>query len=274
MAPITIDSALAPCPSQLVEDPGSPYLIVDLFWGDDALPAFDVLTKLTPTFIGGILKATDGVVYKHVDWFVTNLPRLKSAGGDRLGTSWFWGAYHFLRFSQPGKRQAEYYLSTIALVGGFDDAAILPIVDVELGSDRDPNSRASAQQIVDVTSEFSATVKRETGRRMMGYGRSAMRDKKINDKMGWDVVWNPAYTRTMETNGLCPRDPDGSPNSSPGPWRLEDIVLWQYCGDGDEHVQNLPGFLPGFGDGKVDISVVVEGAHRPTLKTFIDRAVR
>lgn len=271
---ITVESALSHEPHQLVEDPGSPYLLVDLYWGDIDEPPFDVLLKLQPTFIGGILKATDGVAYSHTAWFLANQPRLKAAGCGRLGTSWFWGAYHFARFSQSGKKQAEYYLATIEKVGGFDASAILPIVDIELGNEREANYRASAQQIIDTISEFSATVKAETGRRVMGYGRGAMRDKKIASKMGCDVIWNPAYTKKMECNGLCPKDPDGSVNSFKGPWSIDDIVLWQYCGDGTEYVNNLPGFLPGFGDGKVDISVVVEGAKRPTLKSFIGRAVR
>lgn len=273
---MTTSVACAPSPEtpQLVEDPGSPYLLVDLYWGDIDEPPFDVLLTLQPTFIGGILKATDGVAYSHTDWFIANQPRLKEAGGDRLGTSWFWGAYHFARFSQSGVRQAEFYLSTIEQVGGFDASAILPIVDVELGNEREANYRASATQIEDVTAEFANKVKAETGRRVMLYGRGAMRDKKIATKMSCDVVWNPAYTEKMECNGLCPTDPDGSVNSFKGPWSIDDIVLWQYCGDGTEYVKKLPGFLAGFGDGKVDISVVVEGAERPTLASFIERAVR
>jgi GH25 family lysozyme M1 (1,4-beta-N-acetylmuramidase) len=268
-----VESAPSSRPQQLVEDPGSPYLLVDLYRGDIDKPDFDVLLGLQPTFIGGILKTTDGVAY-NTAWFLANLPRLKAAGGDRLGTSWFWGGYHFARFSQSGVRQAEFYLSTIEKVGGFDASAILPIIDVELGNEREANYRASATQIEDVTAAFANKVKAETGRRMMLYGRGALRDKKIATKMSCDVVWDPAYTEKMECNGLCPHDPDGSENSFKGPWSIDDIVLWQYCGDGTEYVKKLPGFLPAFGDGKVDISVVVEGSKKPTLASFIKRAVR
>ena len=73
---------------------------------------------------------------------------------------------------------------------------------------------------------------------------------------GSDVVWNPAYTAIMVTNGLFPA------------WTLDDIALWQYCGDGDAVFAKLPKFIKGFGDGKVDISVHIDGARKPTLQSL------
>jgi hypothetical protein len=69
--------------------------------------------------------------------------------------------------------------------------------------------------------------------------------------MGCDLVWNPAYTSTMVLHGL-------------EAWNLEDVVLWQYCGDGTAAVANLPRSVPGFGT--CDLSVFVKGAQRPTLQ--------
>ena len=88
----------------------------------------------------------------------------------------------------------------------------------------------------------------------------AMRDKSITDHMGCDVVWNPAYTSTMVRNGLQS-------------WNLDDIVLWQYCGDGKATFPKLPHNVPGFGHGKVDISVYIQGAEKPDLETLRDRLI-
>jgi hypothetical protein len=68
--------------------------------------------------------------------------------------------------------------------------------------------------------------------------------------MGCDAVWNPSYTATMVRHGL-------------EAWDLEDIVLWQYCGDGKAAIDRLPHKVEGFGN-KVDISVYVKGARVPT----------
>jgi hypothetical protein len=74
--------------------------------------------------------------------------------------------------------------------------------------------------------------------------------------MGCDVVWNPSYTSRMVTNGLIP------------PWTLDEIGLWQYCGDGDAAFDKLPKFIKGFGDGKVDISVHIDSSRKPTLDSL------
>ena len=89
----------------------------------------------------------------------------------------------------------------------------------------------------------------------MLYGRGAMRERSITDHMKCDVVWNPSYTAHMVTNGLQS-------------WDLEDIVLWQYCGDNKGFVADLPTSVPGFA--KLDISVYIKGSQRPTLQMVRD----
>jgi hypothetical protein len=90
-----------------------------------------------------------------------------------------------------------------------------------------------------------------TGSRVMLYGRGAMRDRAITSHMGCDVVWNPSYTAKMVTNGLQT-------------WALEDIALWQYCGDNTSALPGYPHTVAGFN--KIDISVYVKGAQKPTLE--------
>ncbi len=78
------------------------------------------------------------------------------------------------------------------------------------------------------------------------------RERGIKSKMGCDVVWNPSYTSNMVMHGL-------------EAWMLDDIVLWQYCGDGVAAIDEnkLPRSILNFG--KVDISVYIEGKNNLRL---------
>lgn len=262
-----LDSPKTVTPS--VEDPGPPYLFFDLYPYDlddrrtkqiDDPDFSKVFGK--PGIFGGILKATDGVAYGFVDWFVRNFKALKTIAGVSYAKTWFRGGYHYLQFWADGKAQADFYCNAIEKAGGWDDGVIMPIVDVEEGNERAANRRASDQQVIDSASAFAARCKERTGRRCMLYGRGSMRDRGIFSKMGCDVVWNPAYTELMVTNGLV------TIGGRPGPWRLEDISLWQYGGDGvgDADVHKLPLEIAGFG--KIDMSVHVCGAKAPTIRTL------
>jgi hypothetical protein len=255
----TLDDALAGlADAPAGTDPGNPYLFVDLYPLDEGpRPPWSVLVN-TPHFAGAIIKATQGVSgwYNDRGWFKDNWTAVRDAGGDRAGTTWLRGAYHFLNFWQSGADQADFYLACLDGAGGLDAADIIPIVDVEQGGERNPNRRASAQQVIDCTTTWVERVKDRTGRRVCLYGRGAMRDLGIKSRMGCDVVWNPAYTSPMVTNGLFPT------------WTLDEIALWQYCGDGDAVFDKLPKFIKGFGDGKVDISVHIDGARKPTLDSL------
>ena len=235
-------------------DPGPPYLIVDQYPGDSgAHPPWETLVT-TAGYCGAILKAWDGKQYNDGGWFATNWSAVKDAGGDRYGASWFRGAYLFLEFAADGAGQADAYLAAIDRAGGWDSGDIVPIIDVELGKATNPknfNAKASAQQIVDCATGCAERIKSVTGSRVMLYGRGAMRDRGITSHMGCDLVWNPSWTATMVTNGLQT-------------WGLEDIALWQYCGDNTSALPNYPHSVPGFS--KIDISVYVRGAQKPTLE--------
>lgn len=251
--------------STISNDAAPPYLFVDLYPGDlHGKPAWDKLIN-TPQFYGAIIKATESVQYSGTDWFIKNWAALKDIGKERYGKTWFRGAYHFLKFNQDGAKQADYYLATIDAAGGWDQGDIIPIIDVELGNDgsKDPSKRnsnqdASAQQIIDCTTACAERLRTVTGRKVMLYGRGAMRDKGINSKMGCDVVWNPAYTSNIVMHGL-------------EVWTLDDVALWQYCGDGVAALDEgkFPRSIPNFG--QTDISVYVEGANKPSLNNLRER---
>ena len=249
------------------QDPGQPYLLVDLYSGDDGRlvgrqPNWQVLAD-TPSYVGAILKAWDGTQFNDGGWFKRHWPAVRAAGGDRYGDNWFRGAYLFLEFTQDGAAQADAYLQAIEAAGGWGPGDILPIIDVEQGGEGrpaadgkpavppHPNRRASKQQVIDCATACANRIQEQTSRQVMLYGRGAMRDLEINDRMGCGRVWNPAYTATMVRHGL-------------EAWDLEDIVLWQYCGDGSAAIASLPHSVPGFGP--CDISVFVKGAQRPTMQ--------
>lgn len=247
--------------------PKGPFLFVDIYWGDlGKSPDFALMSR-QPNVWGCIVKATDGSAgYSHEDWFLHNWQRVRDADPERYARrEWLRGCYHFLRFTQDGKRQAEYYCRTVEKAGGWGPSDIIPIVDVEDGPDGGPNALASAQQVIDCTSLYAARVKSITGRRVMLYGRGSMRDRKIRSKMNCDVAWNPAYTRTMVINGLT------EVGGRPGPWRVDELALWQYGGDGvgDNSVHRLPLSFPDLGK-PTDLSVAIDGANRVTW----DRVLR
>ena len=229
-----------------------PYLFADLYALDSGHePPWATLVQ-RPDFYGVILKAVQ-VPYSDGGWFAHNWPLVKAAGGDRYGTSWFRGAYLFLDFSRDGAAQADAYLAAVEAAGGWDHGDIIPIVDAEL-TDK-PGAvnyiRSTTKQMVtDVVGAAAARLKSQTGRRVMLYGRSALAENGITSTLGCDVAWNPSYTPHPHTAGFEGFAP-------------EDVVLWQYAGDNKGVLAGYPTSVPGFA--KLDISVFIKGAQKPTL---------
>ena len=229
-------------------------LLIDVYSGDvGGNPQWDAVVS-AEYFVGAIIKATEFISF-DTTWFSSNWSAVKAAGGDRYGTTWFRGAYHFLKFNQDGAAQADFYLKTIDDAGGFDVGDIIPIVDVELGNDGQPNEHgkvhprnsnwdASSQQIIDCTSAFAERVKAATDMEVMLYGNGAMRDKSITDRMGCDWLWIPRYTATLPALMYTRAG-----------WDREHVAMWQYCGDGTAALPDYPTSIDGFGN--VDISVVL-----------------
>ena len=84
----------------------------------------------------------------------------------------------------------------------------------------------------------------------MLYGRSALAENHIKSTLGCDVAWNPSYTPHPVLEGFEAFAP-------------EDIVLWQYAGDNKGVLAGYPTSIPGFT--KLDLSVFIKGAQKPTL---------
>ena len=150
-----------------------------------------------------------------------------------------------------GADQADAYLNAIEDAGGWDSGDIIPIIDAERGDETNSNHTASKQQVIDCVSDCADRLKSELGCRVMLYGRGTMRDLHIAEKMSCDVAWNASYTEHMVRNGLEAFD-------------LEEIVLWQYCGDNVAFLPGYPDRVEGFS--LIDISVFIKGALSPTLE--------
>lgn len=223
-------------------------LIVDCYQGDlHGHPAWSALARLGAPWHGAIIKATEGVGYSP-EWFDENWqrigPKADSPIATRYGVDWFRGCYHFLKFGVSGKAQADYYLTAVARAGGWSVGDFWPIVDVEMGGEGNANRRASAQEVIDCTTEFAERCTAETGRKVMLYGNGAMRDLGIRDKMGCSYLWLPRYTSALPKE-IYER----------AGWTFDELVMWQYCGDGYSVLSGYPAEPAGFG--KVDISALV-----------------
>lgn len=209
-----------------------PYLFADLSKWQGELPDFDLVAKYC---VGTILKATQSTTYAPA-WFLNNWNRVKTP---------YRGAYHFLDCLGHGKDQAQRFLKHIARAGGWRPNDIRPIVDVERGGG---NAGASKQQVIETCSEYAATILSETGRSPILYGRGAMRDLGITEKMGCEGQHNPSYTDFMATKGLVMKP-----------------VLWQYTdgSSGDNSIHGCPIRLPGW-NGGLDLSVAIDGKNKVT----------
>lgn len=224
---------------------GRGYLLVDIYHAEYTVrpPDWSKLVAATSigrgqsAVIGAILKADDGRGdSNNRKFFKKEWKRLRDAGGDRYGTSWFRGAYHYARVDYSGREQAMRYLETIDQAGGWDDVGcILPVLDLERGNrvGKGGNFDNPGKDFVKCATEWSQTVKEVTGKKCLLYGRGAMRDLKITSRMGFSYLWNPSYTARM-------RDP-----AAQG-WPRDRTVLWQYMGGETGNPTAFPSEIPGW----------------------------
>lgn len=216
-------------------------LFIDLYQGDNPAPDWGRVWQ-NKSYAGAIIKATEGLYYPSPNntWFRTNWDAIKHFGA--YGTKWFRGAYHFLKFNQDGAKQADFYLKAVEGAGGWDVGDLWPIVDVEMGGERNSNHNATKEQVEECVEAFVAKIKRSHGRDVMLYGNGAMRDLGITSKMGCKYLWCPRYTTTLPPY-IYRR----------AGWETTDLWGWQYCGDGTAYLEGYPKVTP---IGKEDITVL------------------
>jgi GH25 family lysozyme M1 (1,4-beta-N-acetylmuramidase) len=255
-------------------DRAGTFLVADIYPPDLGLhPNYPALVGHSyegKEFVGVVLKAGEGLGWGALNerWFQDNYRMLKTVGGERYGRDWFRGAYHFLRFTIDGAKQADYFVDQIEKAGGFDEGVLMPWVDAEEGGQgnwaggekleniKDTVKRARlAGEVRSCITAFVRRFKERTGMRIAVYGRGLMRDLQMtNCNFGEDAYVNPAYTRTMP--GM---DQYGVP--------LSKIKLWQLCGDGEVFCPGFPkGMIKGWG--AEDYSVYIDGANPTNLVGF------
>ena len=231
-------------------------LFADVYQGDlNGRPDWEALAKLGAPWHGAIIKATEGTHYAPY-WFATQWRALRNVAGARYGEDWFRGCYHFLKLTGDGAKQAEWYAHAIEHAGGWGVGDLWPIVDVELGGEKNSNHNATKQQIIDCTTAFVERVRSIYGREVMLYANGALRDRNIKVRMGCDWLWCPRYTPTLpafiyERSG----------------WTVEELAMWQYVGDGVGFLHGYPSSVPGFG--KVDISALTLPGGLERLRSLL-----
>jgi GH25 family lysozyme M1 (1,4-beta-N-acetylmuramidase) len=215
-------------------------LIVDTYAGDlDGKTDLSKLIAAGPPWHGWMGKATQGNYYSGGEWFRTHWPLAKSLAGDRYGHDWFRACYHYLDLRVDAKVQAEYFLSVVSRAGGWGSGDLWPVVDVERAGQR---GGINAQLVIDRVSEWARIVTEHTGRSVILYAGSYLRELGIRDHMGCSLLWVARYGETLPLDSYA----------SIG-WSLDELFGWQYCGDGDGNLRGYPVVTP---IGKVDISVL------------------
>lgn len=233
-----------------------PLLIADASAHQGDAPPWAALAAY-PDMCGVIVKISEGLTYAPRAWLARNWPAVRLAGGTRYGSSWFRGAYHYLRIDQDGAAQADFFLDAIEKAGGWGSGDMMPFVDAEASQ----NSGATKERIIACVSAFANRIKARTGRGTIYYGRGFMRDYDIKSRMGCVAVWNAGYTGgTMPMTGLSPA------------FSREDVVLWQYTDGSDKNPPppGLPHRIPGFNKPNgtpigLDLNVYVDGSRKPMI---------
>lgn len=161
------------------------------------------------------LKATDGVRYQYVNWFLQNAPQVQAAG-------LVLGAYHFLVDHHPGDAQARYFVETVGrLYPGF--AGVVPIVDIEREADGTTPGPGVLREFV---LEFHRLV---PGRPILIYTGRWYWVGVLKDPYGADLgpLWHSEY------DGLTPIDEDvanGPEGDNYGGWAH--CTVWQHTSNG------------------------------------------
>lgn len=205
-----------------------PFFVPDIYQLDiGPTPNFAAIANRSD-MVGVILKSTQGVQYAP-QWFIDNWPRAKVCGVR--------GTYHFGMPTTSGYAQADFCMNLVDRAGG------LASTDMPIAWDLEGSAWSSAQQIVDISSQFAERIVQRTGRTPILYTGATVRDRQITNKMRYAKMWTPHL------------------DMSKAGWPLSSYVLWQYAGDGKLYnpasaVYGFPLAIPGWG--ATDMNVVMK----------------
>lgn len=210
-------------------------LMADFAPGDIGPAGPDLLSLADdPNFCAIGLKVSEGTSYATTGggWLNKLWPEAKDAWrGCQYGKTKFRLGYHYLLVAKPGqdghaygRQQYDWYQATINLVGGWGAGDLWPTWDLEGG---DQPASFTNQAIIDTASGFSERAKEVTGRMVMRYSGSLVRDRGIVDKMGAEILWCAEYGAPGQPAKLDP-----SVYLKQG-YTLANTIYWQYEGDTD-----------------------------------------
>lgn len=237
-------------------------LLVDIYAGDGN---FDVekLVAAGPPWHGIMAKVSQGNYYDGGKWFRDMWPRIREAGGDRYGLDWFRLGYHYFDVRIDPIVQAGHFLKTIDKAGGWGEGDLWPCIDVERAGQR---GKISGATVVAKVKQWVDHVSRATGRDVVLYGGSWLRDLRITDRMGCKYAWVARYTSKLPADTYTSIGFD-----------LKTLFAWQYAGlNGDGSVsgnfEKCPLTTPA---GNADISVVtLAGGGIKALNAMRDATIR
>lgn len=229
------------------------------------------LVAAGPPWHGIMLKATDGLTPDPVAaaWFARmwraalaldakrswfgKLMRSTFAPADhareqallpRLGEDWFVFAYHYWTRRHDARKQAERYLRELEAAGGWALGTTYAVVDAEEGQ----NDGASPAEVEDGISTFAEVVLTETGRDTALYCGWWVREIGVRSKMGCRYVWPAAYTPRLDPHAYTDLG-----------FTLDELLAWQYCGDGDSVLAGYPKTVPGLGPEDISAITIAGG---------------
>lgn len=213
-------------------------LLVDAYELDGAKD-WRALASAGLPWAGAILKATQGTYYAP-SWYALEMAVLRTACPERNGSTWFFGAYHYLDMSLDGKAQADFFLRAIGetRIPGM----LWPMVDVERGGQR--KQALTKDHVEQVVGAFAMRMIAVTGRQPTLYGGELLASLGITSPMGCGRLAIARYAATL-------------PHDVVTRIGWDEPFLWQFCGDGESYLPGYPRDAPGCG--KIDISVLTAG---------------
>ena len=218
-------------------------LFVDVYQGDGKKD-WRAFAAAGPPWFGAVFKATQGNYYRP-PWYAEERKAFLDAAGDKLGTTLFEGAYHYLDFQIDGAAQAEYFVRAVGLAGGEKAGTLWGMVDVERGGQR--VTQFTRALVEDCTNAFAARYQQLTGRSATLYGGELLREVGVTGRLGCGRSSIALYGATLPHDVVTRTGTD-----------LEHLLLWQYAGtDPQDPTRSLAGYpLVAPGCGRVDISVL------------------
>jgi len=210
---------------------------------------------LPPQVHGAILKVSQGVFYHRDAWLTAALAELAT---DHRG------GFHYADFFRDGAEQFRFHYQHAKACGLYTKPTdFVPAIDVEWSAG-DRNSTATVQQITDCIGSFAAECKKTLGVLPLLYVNcSMMASKGLRGLLGCLGAWIARYTPDLPAT-----DTRGDGYQDVG-ITLEQIILWQYAGDGVGYLKGYANRIDAFGKSDMNVAIAPSG---PATDAHLARA--